>query len=69
MKMNILKFCFCFCLLYSMTITLYDFDLSFLKLLLKTTLYGLKQDKVCLLFCRILEDIRGFKAQKRGKST
>ena len=38
-----------------MTITLYDFDLSFLKLLLKTTFYGLLQDKVCLLFSTILK--------------
>ena len=38
-----------------MTITLYDFDLIFLKLLRKTTPYGLLQDKVCLLFSTVLK--------------
>ena len=37
-----------------MTIILYDSDISVLKLLLKTTLYGLLQDKISLLFSTIL---------------
>ena len=37
-----------------MTITLYDSDISFLKLLIKTTTYGLLQDKVSVLFSSIL---------------
>ena len=40
MKINILKLCFYFCLQYALTITFYDFDLKFLKLILKRTLYG-----------------------------
>ena len=38
-----------------MTITSDDFDLSFLKMLLKSTLYGFPQDKVYLLFSTILK--------------
>ena len=53
--MNILKLCFYFCLLYFMTITLYDFDLSCLKLLLKITLHVFLQEKLCLLFSTILK--------------
>ena len=54
MKMDILIFCFYFCLPYSMTITLFDFDHSFLKIILKRTLCGLLQDQVYLLFSIIL---------------
>ena len=43
MRMNILKFCFYFCLQYALTITFYDFDLNFLKTVLKSALHGLLQ--------------------------
>ena len=38
-----------------MTITPYDFDLSFLKILLKSTFYGLSQDMVYFLLSIILQ--------------
>ena len=41
MKMNISKFYFYFCLQYALIINFYDFHLSFLKIVLKSTLYGL----------------------------
>ena len=40
MKIIILKFCFYICVQYALTITFYDFDLSFLKLILKGTFNG-----------------------------
>ena len=43
MKMIIFKFCFYFCLQYALAITLYDFDLSFLRIILKSSFYGLLQ--------------------------
>ena len=55
MKINILKFCFHFCLQYALIIAFYDFNLSFLKIMLKSTLNGLLQDKVYLTFSTILE--------------
>ena len=36
-----------------MTITSYDFGLNFLKILLKSTLYELSQEKACFLFSTI----------------
>ena len=51
----ILKFCSYFCLQYALTISFYDFDLSFLKLILKRTLHGLLQGKVYLSFSIILK--------------
>ena len=39
-----------------MNITLYHFDITFLKLLLKTTLYGLLQGKICILFSTIVKE-------------
>ena len=51
----ILKFCSYFCLQYALTISFYDFDLSFLKLILKRTLHGLLQGKVYLSFSVILK--------------
>ena len=46
MKMNILKFC----LQYAPTITFYNSELSFLKISLKSILYGLSQSKVIYYF-------------------
>ena len=51
----ILKFCSYFFLQYALTISFYDFDLSFLKLILKRTLHGLLQGKVYLSFSIILK--------------
>ena len=51
----ILKFCSYFCLQYALTISFYDLDLSFLKLILKRTLHGLLQGKVYLSFSIILK--------------
>ena len=55
MMMIILKFCFCFSLQYVLIITFYGFDLNFLKIILKRTLYGLLQGKVYLIFSIILK--------------
>ena len=48
--MNTLKFCFYFCLKYALIITFCNFDLSFLKIMVKSTLYGILQGNVHLLF-------------------
>ena len=40
---------------YVIAITFYDFDLSFLKIILKSCLYGLFLGKVYLLFSKILK--------------
>ena len=46
---------FDFIFAYNLPITFYDFDFSFLKIILKSTLYGLLQGKVYLLFSTILK--------------
>ena len=45
MKIIVLKFCFYFCVQYALTIPFYDFELSFLKLILKRTLYGFYMER------------------------
>ena len=53
MKKFIFKFCFHFWLQYALTITFDDLDLSFLKIILKTTLYRLLQGNIFKLFSMI----------------
>ena len=53
MKLTIFKFCFYFCLQYALASTLYDFDLSFLRIILKSTFYGLLQG-IIFYNCKIL---------------
>ena len=57
MKMNISKFYFNFCSQHALIMTFYDFNLSFLKIVLKSILYGLLQGKLYLLFSMISEKI------------
>ena len=54
MKMNISKFCFYFCSQYARIIPFDEIHLSFLKIVLKGTLYGLLQGKLYLLFSKKL---------------